>query len=136
MHLAQDRDQWRTPFEHSNEPLGSIKGGGISWLAEWLSASQEGLYAMELVSYSIRCNRHDTKMFVFSTYVLWFPRDVVTFLDSWSYRCSSAERWAWSMSSPVGLYQMYVAVCNWNEIVIMKHGRKVTQKWLQISRPQ
>jgi hypothetical protein len=35
--------------EHGNEPSGSIKGGGISWQAEWLSASQEGLCSMELV---------------------------------------------------------------------------------------
>jgi hypothetical protein len=39
--------------EHGNEPSGSIKGGEfISWLAVWLSASQEGLCSMELVGYS------------------------------------------------------------------------------------
>jgi len=32
------------PYEHGNEPSGSIKGG--EWLAEWLWASQEGLYSM------------------------------------------------------------------------------------------
>jgi hypothetical protein len=46
MHLAQDRD-------HGNEPWGSTKGQGISWLAEYLLASQEGLCAMELVKWLI-----------------------------------------------------------------------------------
>jgi hypothetical protein len=37
--------------EHDNEPLGSIKGGGgVSGVAEWLLASQEGLCSMEFVS--------------------------------------------------------------------------------------
>jgi hypothetical protein len=36
--------------EHSNEPSGSVKGGGISRLSERLLASQEGLCSMELVS--------------------------------------------------------------------------------------
>jgi hypothetical protein len=39
--------------EHSNEPLGSIKDGETSWLAEWLSASQEGLCCVELVQHCL-----------------------------------------------------------------------------------
>jgi hypothetical protein len=35
--------------EHGNQPSGSIKRRGISWLAERLSASQEGLCSIELV---------------------------------------------------------------------------------------
>jgi hypothetical protein len=34
-----------------NEPSGSIKCGGISWIVEGLSASQGGLYCMELVNF-------------------------------------------------------------------------------------
>jgi len=35
--------------EHGNETSDSIKGGGICWLAEWLSASQEVLCSVGLV---------------------------------------------------------------------------------------
>jgi hypothetical protein len=37
--LAQDRDQ----CEHGDEPSGSLKLFGISWMAAQLAASQEGL---------------------------------------------------------------------------------------------
>jgi hypothetical protein len=37
-------------YERGNEPPGSIKCGGISGLAEKLSASQEGLCSMQLIS--------------------------------------------------------------------------------------
>jgi hypothetical protein len=34
--LAQDRDQWRAPCEHGNEPSGSIKCREIlKWLRNW-----------------------------------------------------------------------------------------------------
>jgi hypothetical protein len=39
--------------EHDNEPLGSSKRRGISSLAEQLSASQQGLYSMELVGWLV-----------------------------------------------------------------------------------
>jgi hypothetical protein len=40
--LAQDRGQWRGSCDGA-EPSGSIKGGGISLLAERQSVSQRGL---------------------------------------------------------------------------------------------
>jgi len=46
MHLAQAAGS----FEHGNEPSDS-EWRGISWLAKWLSASQEGLWSMGLVPY-------------------------------------------------------------------------------------
>jgi hypothetical protein len=48
--LASYRGQVTGTCECGNEPLGSIKCGGISWLAEDLSAFQEGLCSMELAS--------------------------------------------------------------------------------------
>jgi hypothetical protein len=39
MHLAQDRDQWRAVVNT------------VSWLGEWLLASQEGLRCMELLAW-------------------------------------------------------------------------------------
>jgi hypothetical protein len=36
---------------HGKEPSGSIKGGKISWLYDLLSASQEGLWTVELFRY-------------------------------------------------------------------------------------
>jgi hypothetical protein len=50
IHLAQDTDQWRGCCDtvmYLRVPLGGV----ISWLAEWLSSSQEGLCYMELLSY-------------------------------------------------------------------------------------
>jgi hypothetical protein len=47
-HLAQDRGQ-RRPGVNTVMNFGFHKRWGISWLAEWLSASQEGLCFMELV---------------------------------------------------------------------------------------
>jgi hypothetical protein len=42
------------PCEHGNEHSSSIKGGeGISWLSEWLLASQR-LFFMELVSLNMK----------------------------------------------------------------------------------
>jgi hypothetical protein len=35
--------------EHGNELSDSVKGGGISWPAKWLSHSEGGLCPMELV---------------------------------------------------------------------------------------
>jgi hypothetical protein len=49
IHLAQNNDQWRN-IVNTNEPLGFIKGREISWLAERLLASLEGLGSMELVN--------------------------------------------------------------------------------------
>jgi len=46
--LAHDVGRVGGRYERINEPLGSIKFGGISWLAEQLLAFQEGLCAVEL----------------------------------------------------------------------------------------
>jgi len=36
MHLAQDRNQWWTLCEHSDETFGSIKGGKfVNWLSDY-----------------------------------------------------------------------------------------------------
>jgi hypothetical protein len=43
--------------EHGNEPSVSMKGGEMSWLAEWLLASQEGLSSMELSSEAERASQ-------------------------------------------------------------------------------
>jgi hypothetical protein len=42
-------DQWRDSCEYGNEYSASIKCR-IPWLAEWLSASEEGICSTELVS--------------------------------------------------------------------------------------
>jgi len=47
MHLAQHRDQWRVIV------FGLRKMWGISWLAEWLLDSQEGLCSIELFVWSV-----------------------------------------------------------------------------------
>jgi len=47
---------WVGPWEHGTETFGSIKGGLISWLAEWLLAP-EGLWCMELHSVECRSPR-------------------------------------------------------------------------------
>jgi hypothetical protein len=49
MQLDQDRDRWRT-FVNVAMHLGFHKRREISWLAEWLLASQEGLCYMGLIS--------------------------------------------------------------------------------------
>jgi hypothetical protein len=58
--------------EHSNEPLGSIKGWGV-WLVAWLLASQEGLCSMQLVSYT------DTR----ETADNWFSVCTIPSLNEW-----------------------------------------------------
>jgi hypothetical protein len=50
--------------EHGNEPSGSIKGGGISSLAERLLASEEGLGSMESVIEAV-------KLFLASHVYVW-----------------------------------------------------------------
>ena len=46
--LAHDVGNVDGRYERVNEPLVSIKFGGISWLAEQLLAYQEGLCSVEL----------------------------------------------------------------------------------------
>jgi hypothetical protein len=49
MYLIQDRDQWRAVVNTGMNLQAPYGGGGICWLAEWLLASQDGLYSMKLV---------------------------------------------------------------------------------------
>jgi len=49
LHLAQDMDHWRALVV----TLGFYKRREISWLAEFLLASQEGLYSTDLGSNSL-----------------------------------------------------------------------------------
>jgi hypothetical protein len=47
--------------KHDNEFLGSIKGGELIKLAEWLLAFQEELCSMELVNHCfLRCKSNKT----------------------------------------------------------------------------
>jgi hypothetical protein len=58
--------------EHGNEPSGSIKRQGISWLAELLLASQVGLCSIEFVYWNVLRGKLHTFFLSVSYYVLWF----------------------------------------------------------------
>jgi hypothetical protein len=78
IHLTQDRDQWRS-CEHGNEFSVFTQGGGGDFLIIWLSASQEELCSVELVSYTaVRLNVRSISELSLSTtnkYLLSNPTD-------------------------------------------------------------
>jgi hypothetical protein len=66
--VAQDRDRWRA-LVNAVMNLRFHKMRGISWLAEKLLASQEGLCSMEFVSLVITLAPQI--IFVTTSYVAW-----------------------------------------------------------------
>jgi hypothetical protein len=69
--------------EHGNEPSGFHKMLGISWVAEWLAASREGLSSMEL-DFFVRCEQ------------MWRSRtSAITYFKDHQAHHFSSRRWAY-----------------------------------------
>jgi hypothetical protein len=85
MHLAEDRNQWRT-LVWMVMNLWGLRG--ISWLPEWLFAFQEGLCSMELFSKVNILNRLQTKLPA-------SERLRVALYECWGFRhCKSVKLWS------------------------------------------
>jgi hypothetical protein len=93
--------------EHGNEVSGSIEGGGMYWLAEWLSASQEWFCSMELVTVCVtnlgtrerQCNP-----------IIWLPYGIVM----------QSHRELHSVGSPTA---------SWNSSVFRWHQSLYTRRY-------
>jgi hypothetical protein len=73
--LLVEQEQVASSFECGNETSGSVKCGGISWVAGDLSASWEGLCSMELFTMSksqyISCDSWSFSLYLYYTYIFY-----------------------------------------------------------------
>jgi hypothetical protein len=103
----RDSANWRALVKH-NKTSGSIKFGDISWLADELLGSREGLYSMESVFY------------LYST----FGKSLCTYKRCWKWRPrASTQAWTCSIlfantfcTSACEMFLMYAVIAVFNSI--------------------